>query len=157
MMRFMNASVRPKVDIDLALRWLLVEGFAETGAEVRVDPSFPGIARLPSVSALRAGGVPDHPPGAVDRPRVDINAYATARQTAFNLTNEVVAYLQGRQGDTVTLRDGTRFSLVSVDEIVGPVVQEDDDSAQRYYRAMGSVNLTIHQWQPATDIESEET
>jgi hypothetical protein len=134
------------VDIELALRSMLQRAFAGTG--VRVDPTFPGVERLPSVSAIRAGGIADWPPGAIERPRVDINAWSVRRQEAINLVLDTVAYLKSSEGDTISFGDGIRFALAACDETSGLFVDQDASTAQGVYRCVTTVTLTIHQQAP---------
>lgn len=148
--RYLDTAIRPGVDIDLALRSMLQRAFADSG--VRVDISFPGMDRLPSVSAVRAGGVSDWPPGAVDRPRIDINCYATKRQEAINLALDVVAFFKSSEGDTITFGDGTRFVLVACDEASG-LITGQDETVENAYRGTVSVTLVVHQISP---MRSEE-
>jgi hypothetical protein len=144
--RYLDTAVRPDIDVDLALRAVLQHALAGTG--VRVDPAFPGPDRLPSVSATRSGGIPDWPPGAIDRPRVDINTWAEKRQEASDLARETVAYLKSCEGDTITFGDGTRFVLAAVDTAAGLFIDQDASTSQGIYRGVTSVVLTIHQRSP---------
>lgn len=130
------------IDIDLALRVMLQKAFA--GTDVRVDAMYPGPERLPSVSAVRSGGIADWPP-VIDRPRIDINTYAKGRQEATNLALTTVAYLRSLEGDAITFGDGARFVLATVDEVGGMTVSRDDDGI---WRAITAVSFTIHQLTP---------
>lgn len=146
--RSLTTTVRPSVDVDLMLRSMLQRAFANTG--VRVDVSFPGVDRLPSISAARIGGVADWPPGAVDRPRVSIVAYSRSRQEASNIAQSAVALLQSSEGDEITVGDGVRLTLVAVTEDAGLVVSQENETAQGIYAAAVVVVLTIHQFSPLT-------
>lgn len=130
------------VDIELALRAMLQVHYAET--DVRVDTSYPGRDRLPSISATRSGGIPDWPP-VIERPRIDLNAFALTRQGAINLALETVTYLRSREGDAITFGNGVRFVLATVDETAGVLVNSDEDGI---WRALTVVTLAIHQRTP---------
>lgn len=141
--RYLTTTVRPGLDIDLALRSLLQSALAGTG--VRVDLDFPGTERLPSVSALRSGGLADWPDGQLERPRIDINAWAIKRQDAINLALEVVAYLRSAEGQVVTFGDGARMLLAACDDVGGLLTGQDDTGA---FRATTAVTLTLGQLTP---------
>jgi hypothetical protein len=142
MTHFIESPIRPPLDIELALRSVLQRALA--GTNVRVDVAFPGVDRLPSVSLVRAGGISVWPHGAVEYPRIDINAWAKHRQQAVNLVGDVLAYLQSLEGDTITFGDA-RFSLRAVDESAGLTVGQDESTAQGIYRALRTADLTVRQ------------
>ena len=151
MRRFITTRVRPMVDVDLALHTLLVDAFANTA--VRVDSVFPGADRLPALVVGRAGGTQDFPAGGVDRPRIDLDAYALRRQASIVLLGDALAFLYGCEGMSVLMRDGTRFVFATVDAESGLITGQDEDTAA--FRATSSVVLTIHQLAPR--LADEET
>ena len=143
MTRFLDTKVRAGLDIDLALRSMLQRAFNGTG--VRVDIDFPGVDRLPSVSALRAGGLADWPDGQLERPRIEINGYAIKRQDAINLALEVVAFLRSSEGEVVTFGDGARMLLAACDDVGGLYTDQDDTGA---FTATTTVALAVCQLTP---------
>jgi hypothetical protein len=148
--RVIATRVRPGLDVELAMRALLRQAFEGTG--VRVDVSFPGTDRLPSVAATRVGGFALWPPGGIERPRVQIDCYAKERMRATNLCLDVLAYLKGVEGEVHTFGDGARFVLNAVSEDSGPVPNQDDDTNQGVYRVTATVSLTTHQHSPLSTI-----
>jgi len=143
MSRFIDTKIRPGLDIDLALRSMLQRALA--GAGVRVDLDFPGVDRLPSVSAMRAGGLADWPDGQVERPRIEINAWAKKLSEAINLCLEVVAFLRSSEGTVVTFGDGARLLLAATDDDAGLYTDTDPTGA---FRATYTVFLTVQQLTP---------
>lgn len=144
MRRYLASAVRPMVDVDLAVHGLLAAGYAGSG--VRVDSAFPGTDRLPAVVVGRAGGSPDWPAGGLDRPRIDVDAYAVRRQQAITLLTDTLAYLHACEGMEITMRDGTHFVLNTVADESGLITGQDEST--NAYRATASVVLTIHQLAP---------
>jgi hypothetical protein len=133
-------------DIDLALHGVYAEAFAETG--VRIDSGFPGPDRLPALVIGRAGGYQDWPAGSVDRPRIDLDAYAVRRQQAITLLTDAVALMHSLEGSKIRMRDGTQFVVNAVDDESGLLTDQDDSTAQGINRATMAVVLTIHQFAP---------
>lgn len=146
MRRFIASVTRPIVDIDLALHGLLTDALDGTG--VRVDSTFPGPDRLPAIVHGRVAGIEDFPAGAVDRPRVDFDAYAPRRQQAIILVTDVIAWLHSQEGRIVLMGDGTRFLIATVDQQAGLITGQDDETAQGIWRATVSLDFTIHQLTP---------